>query len=66
MQTKNPIALITGASSGIGKALCDEFASDGYDLVLAARNVEKMHSQSTELQKKYGVNVTVIGVDLEN
>ncbi len=66
MQTNKPIALITGASGGIGKALCEEFAKDGYDLILAARSIEKMQLQSTELQKRYGIRVTVVGADLES
>jgi short-subunit dehydrogenase len=63
---KNNTALITGASSGIGKALCEEFAKDGYDLILAARSVEKMHVHSLDLEKRYGINVRVIGADLES
>jgi uncharacterized protein len=66
MQT-NPFrtALITGASSGIGKALAENFAKDGYHLVLAARGIAKMQALADELQKRYGVTVTVIGADLE-
>ena len=66
MQPNQPIALITGASGGIGKALCEEFAKDGYDLILAARSVEKMQMQSTDLEKRYGIRVTVFGADLES
>jgi short-subunit dehydrogenase len=66
MQTKKPIALITGASSGIGHSLCEEFAKDGYDLILTARSVEKMQNQGDALQKRYGIHVTVIGADLES
>lgn len=58
-------ALITGASSGIGKALAHEFARDGYQLVLAARSVAKMQALADALQQRYGVAVTVIGADLE-
>ena len=65
MPNKKPVALITGASSGIGKALCEEFAKDGYDLILAARSIEKMHSQGAELKQRYGTHVTVISADLE-
>ena len=57
-------ALITGASSGIGKALASEFARDGYTLVLAARSVDKMAALGKELTERYGVPVTVIGADL--
>jgi short-subunit dehydrogenase len=58
-------ALITGASSGIGKALTYEFASQGYQLILAARSIAKMKSLATELQKKFAVTVIVIEADLE-
>lgn len=59
-------ALITGASSGIGKALAAEFARDGYDLVLAARSVDKMQALANELTQRHKVRVTVIGADLES
>jgi uncharacterized protein len=58
-------ALITGASSGIGKALAENFAKDGYHLVLAARGVAKMQALADDLQKHYDITVTVIGADLE-
>lgn len=58
-------ALITGASSGIGKALAENFARDGYHLVLAARGVARMESLAAELRQRHGVTVTVIGADLE-
>lgn len=58
-------ALITGASSGIGKALAEEFAKDGYNLVLAARSVSKMQALADSLQKRYRITATVIGADLE-
>jgi hypothetical protein len=45
-------ALITGASSGIGKALAHHFAQDGYHLVLAARGVAKMQALADALQNK--------------
>jgi short-subunit dehydrogenase len=66
MLTTKPIALITGASSGIGHSLCEEFAKDGYDLILTARSVETMQIQGDALQKRYGIHVTVIGADLES
>ena len=56
--------LITGASSGIGKALAHQFAQDGYQLVLAARSVDTMQALADKLQRNFGVVVTVIGADL--
>lgn len=58
-----PIALVTGASSGIGACLARELARDGHDLVLAARGVERMEALAGEL-KVHGANTTVIAADL--
>jgi short-subunit dehydrogenase len=63
--SKSKTALITGASSGIGKALAEIFAKDGYHLVLAARGVAKMQELANDLQRRYAVTVTVMGADLE-
>ena len=62
----NPIALITGASGGIGKALCEEFAQDGFDLILTARSVDKMQAHAADLQRRHGIRVTVMAADLES
>jgi uncharacterized protein len=59
-------ALITGASSGIGKALAENFAKNGYDVILAARSVGKMEAQAAELEKRYGIAAIVIAADLES
>lgn len=65
MTAPKKTALITGASSGIGKALAAEFAKDGYDLVLCARSVGKMQALADELAQGFSTRVTVIGADLE-
>ncbi len=57
-------ALITGASSGIGEAMSDVFARNGFDLVLTARHAEKLESISKSLTEKYGITVFVIPTDL--
>lgn len=56
--------LITGASSGIGKSLAMEFAREGYDLVLVARNVEKLKEVKDEIGDK--VHVELYPIDLTN
>ena len=55
------MVLVTGASSGIGKALAENFAKDGYHLVLAARGIAKMQALADDLQKRHGITVSVIG-----
>jgi len=60
----NKTALITGASSGIGKALAHIHAEQGGDLVIVARRADKLASLKTELENKYGVKVMVIVKDL--
>ena len=54
------IALITGASSGIGRDLARELACRGFDLILVARQKEKL----VELKKTLLVHVKVIPMDL--
>lgn len=56
--------LITGASTGIGYELTKLFAKDNYNLVLVARNIEKLNSMANEIQEKYGVQVKAVGKDL--
>ncbi|MEN9314711.1 MAG: hypothetical protein RIS35_1104 [Pseudomonadota bacterium] len=63
--TLHRTALITGASSGIGKALAHQFAQDGYQLVLAARGMARMQALADQLQQKFEISVAVIGADLE-
>ena len=57
-------ALITGASSGIGKAFAKHFAQEGWDIVITARRQSLMDTLSKELKKNYGTQVTVIVADL--
>jgi uncharacterized protein len=58
-----PVALLTGASAGIGAALAREAANDGHDLVLVSRRREPMEALAAEL-KSTGVEITVIPADL--
>jgi NAD(P)-dependent dehydrogenase (short-subunit alcohol dehydrogenase family) len=59
-------ALITGASKGIGLAVAECFASEGVNLVLAARSKEQLEENAAELSKKYGVKVEYMALDLSN
>jgi len=58
------IALITGASSGIGKELAYIHAENGGDLVIVARSIDKLNNLKKTLEVKHGINVYVIQKDL--
>jgi uncharacterized protein len=59
-------AIITGASSGIGKALCFEFASGGFNLVLVSRNKEALTEVAVECSRRSHVETEVIAADLSD
>lgn len=59
-----PTALVTGASMGIGYELAKCFGAGGYDLVLVARDRQRLDERATELASAYGVSTTVIAQDL--
>ena len=56
--------LITGASSGIGKATAFEYAKNKYNLVLVARRKELLEEIQKQIEKEHQVSVTVIDMDL--
>ncbi len=58
-------AVITGASDGIGLGIAKAFAQNGADVLLIARDMEKLDKASAELTS-YGVNIKTISVDLSN
>lgn len=60
----NRTVLITGFSSGIGKALSQEFAKDGFNIIGVARDKSKMERTAEELQKEYGIEVQLVQKDL--
>lgn len=58
--------MITGASSGIGKATAKAFAKAGYHLVLTARRKDKLNAIAERLQEKYGVSIKTLIFDIQD
>lgn len=57
-------ALITGASEGIGRSFAEAFAKHGHELILVARNEQKLNELSMYLDAKYAVTCHVFPMDL--
>ena len=59
-----PIALITGATAGIGEAFTRLLAAKKFDLVLVARDEARLNERAHSLATTYNISVEVIRVDL--
>ncbi|MEU6186243.1 MULTISPECIES: SDR family NAD(P)-dependent oxidoreductase [unclassified Nocardia] len=59
-----PVALITGPTSGIGRGYATRLASLGYDLVLAARDEQRLTALATEMEHRFGTRSELLVADL--
>lgn len=64
MDFKHKVIIITGASSGIGKACAEEFAKRGANLVLAARQYVTLCEITADLEKRYGIQAVAVQADV--
>lgn len=59
-----PIALITGATAGIGASFAELLAKKGHDLVIVARDLERLNQNAAKWRESFGVEVEVLVADL--
>jgi short-subunit dehydrogenase len=65
MDIEDPgVAVVTGASSGIGESFARILASQGFDIVITARRKNRLEALASELEEKYGINVEIVPGDL--
>ena len=62
--TGRPVVVVTGGSEGIGLALAARVAADGHDLLLIARNEERLAEAAGKLRVQFPVRVNVLTLDL--
>jgi uncharacterized protein len=60
----NKVTFLTGASSGIGKALAYILAKNGHDLILIARNADKLAELADDIRSQFGVQVATFANDI--
>jgi short-subunit dehydrogenase len=60
------LAVVTGASSGIGAVYAERLASRGHPLLLAARRIDRLEALAARLREAHGVAVETLAVDLED
>jgi len=59
-------AIVTGCTDGIGKAIADEFAKKGLNLVLISRTQSKLSDQAKEIETKFKVKTQIVAVDFSS
>ncbi|MEZ5743799.1 MAG: SDR family NAD(P)-dependent oxidoreductase [Sphingomonadaceae bacterium] len=59
-----PVALVTGASSGIGQGFAEELAARGFDLIVTARRTDRLEALAARLAEEHGTKTQIVTADL--
>jgi 3-hydroxy acid dehydrogenase/malonic semialdehyde reductase len=62
----NKIAMVTGATAGFGEAIAEEFAKNGYDLIITGRRADRLKKVKSSLEKKYTTQVLDLKFDVRD
>jgi len=63
---KNKVAVISGGSRGIGRAIAERFAQEGCNLMLASRTKQELEKTADSIKKQFSVNVSIYQTDIGN